>query len=307
MADASIGRCIVSWARLDDRLHDSKEFNGLSDGAMALWVRLQSRVAAIESDGTITQSDLDRVDMSRAIEDRQRVPITDIVAELVSRKLLAVSGDEWLDPGWLRRNPSADETELNRQWGNLRVQKSRARARKDHELEAAVDEQIEAVKDSMFAARGRRETRHGRSMGKHVSTPVTTREDIPDTRSETSSVQRPDPSRPKEGRGKTSGRSAPPLRGSAALPSIYRDFPASVGSKQPVYATAPVEYSRAVDQIYEAWAKDEDWDVPIYSYCAVCGRMYDGAEATQVRLEGTEGNTYIHEECTTHPSVERVL
>lgn len=148
----------MTWAKLDDALHDSTAYNGLSAHALALWTRMQSRMAAQLSDGVLTTDDFDRLDLSRPKDERSVQPWPGIVSELVERGHLVPDGDDrWLDPGWLTRNPSKTEVELQRRWDVLRQQ---IRFAKDDETRKQLRDIEAQVKGDLYAARSSRKGGH---------------------------------------------------------------------------------------------------------------------------------------------------
>jgi hypothetical protein len=144
----------MSWAALDDSWDDCPEFNGMSADAVALFFRSQARMARLLTDGHLTVADFERLDLSRSHAERRRAPWRRLVRELVKQGLWSVEPGGWRDTGWLARNPSRLEVQLQKKWNVLRQQ---IRFAKDGR-ETALREAEAMVKQELWAARRKRKT-----------------------------------------------------------------------------------------------------------------------------------------------------
>lgn len=208
----------MSWAKLDDRLHDSPDFNGLSDGALALWTRMQSRMAAHKTDGAVTEADFDKINASRPKEDRQ-VPWSALVDELVTRGLLVPDGpNTWQDPSWIGRNFSAAEHDAKSRWDDLRSAQSHAKTRGDEALEKKHADEANEAKLEFWRIKDER------LLGQHVEQHVAQRV----------SQSRPVPT---AGRGTGVGTAAP------ARPAAGGRVPADVAALAELLGSDPEEIS----------------------------------------------------------------
>jgi hypothetical protein len=189
----------MSWAKLDDRWDDCPELNDLSADAVALFLRLQARMARLQTDGVLTARDLDVLDQSRPATERQRVGWPALVAELMGRCLLVPERDHWVDVGWFERNPSRDEIEAARAHdaARQRVRYARSNGAGDSRIAELKGEEEEARR-ALFTARDRRQS--AAISQRRLSTVLTTERIL---RSETehgspSAPSHPGPSRPKD-------------------------------------------------------------------------------------------------------------
>lgn len=149
----------MSWAKHDDTWDDCPEYNDVSADAVALMFRVNSRMARLGTDGVLTARDLDVLDQSRPLRERDDAPWSQLVAELMSRGLLVAERDHWLVAGWLERNPSRDEVSATREYDAIR---QRIRYAKANGADAARLAELKADEDAarraLFTARDRRQS-----------------------------------------------------------------------------------------------------------------------------------------------------
>lgn len=112
----------MTWFKVDDSFHSHPKVLGLSDGAVALWLKAGTWAAQHLTDGRVPSTVL------RALGYRDRH-----ADELVRAGLWRVAGDGWTFHDWSGYQPSKAQVQASREARNAKQARWRAKARRDRD------------------------------------------------------------------------------------------------------------------------------------------------------------------------------